>query len=204
MANLGYSADPNDLPEKGGDFELLTPGEYKMQAITADIRDTKKGGQMVVWEFNIIEGPKTGRKIWDNVNIANPPGYSIVDGKDPAKYGQQHNNQFAAAIGLVTGAGDTDNYLFKPVIGVVKVQKGTNGYGDSNAISAFKPASGGAAPRAEGNGATARTGATTSSAGNAGSGKPKAYKNPEDGAWYDEDGNKIPFFKLKEFEKVEG
>lgn len=201
MAKLGYDADPTDLPE-GGEYELLTPGDYPMQAIACEIKDTKKGGQMSVWEFVLIDGAKAGRKIWDQQNIVNPPGYVQTGKADPARIGIQHNNQFAAAIGLTQGADDTDNYLFKPVIGVVTVEKGTNGYADKNVVKAFKPASGGAVPRGE-----AKTGAATgggAAAQSGGSGKPIAMKNPDDGKWYDEGGNVVPFFKLSQYDKIDG
>lgn len=200
MAKLGYDADPTDLPEKGGDFPLLTPDDYTMQAINCEIRDTKKGGQMAVWEFIVLDGPLAGRKLWDNVNIANPPGYVQTGKADPAYLGRQHNNQFAASINLTTGADDTDNYLFKPVKCEVKVQKGTNGYGDSNTIYAFKPVSGGEAPRA----AASTGGGASAGAATSGGSKPKAYKNPEDSKWYDEAGDLVPFFKLSNYEKIEG
>ena len=199
MAKLGYDADPTDLPEKGGDFPLLTPGDYTMQAINCEIRDTKKGGQMAVWEFIVLDGPLAGRKLWDNVNIANPPGYFQTGKADPADIGRKHNNQFAAAIGLTTGADDTDNYLFKPVKCVVKVQKGNDSYPDSNGISAFKPVSGGEAPRAAASGNAGTGGAATASSG----GKPKAAKGP-DGKWYSEAGDVIPFFKLSQYDKIDG
>jgi hypothetical protein len=208
MAQMGYQADPNDLPQGGGDFPLLPVGDTPMQAISVDFRDTKKGGKMVVWEMVVTSGPNEGRKHWQNVNIANPPGY-IPTGADPAEIGQRANNQFAAAVGLTNNgepdkdARETDNYLFKPFIAVMKVQEGKNGYGPSNNIGSFKPISGGSAPRGPAP-AQASSGAPASPAPSNGGGKPKAYKSPDDGKWYDENGEPVQFFKLNQYEKVEG
>lgn len=175
MAQMGYTADANDLPEKSGDFEVIPAGDQPMRAIDAQVKPTSKGGMMVAWTFEITDGKHAGRRIWSNVNIQNPPGYVPTGNGDPARIGQQQNNQFAAAIGLINGADDTDNYLMKPFIGRVAVEPAKNGFGPKNKIAAFKPFGGGSAPM--GNGATTgQPAAQTSTAPSAGSANTPPWK----------------------------
>lgn len=205
MAQLGYNADPTDVGEQR-DFTPLTVGDKIMEAIAAEIKveedGRNKGKQQVVWEFRVVDGPEQGRKHWEYVTIRNPDGYTPPSSGNPATIGQQLNNSFAAAIGLMgEQATDTDNYLFKPVKVYLKAKKPyVNGKGetvtDGRQVGSIKPASGKAAAKPA---ASAGAGAAASSGG----GKPKAYKNPDDNAWYDESGEKVPFFRLSGYEKVE-
>ena len=206
MAKLGYDADPTDVGEGGG-YTPIAVGNTIMQAINAEIETRDDGMTQVVWEFQVSQGPQAGFKHREWVRIKNPNGYTPPSGGDPARIGQQLNNSFAAALGLVgEAATDTDNYLFKDVSAYVKAKKPytkSNGetVTDGRQIGSFKAVAGnGAAPQ------TAGTAATTNStqSGASPSSKPNAMKNPDDGKWYDDDGNQVPVFKLSGYNKIEG
>ena len=203
MAKLGYDADPNDVGEGGG-YTPIAVGNTVMQAINAEIDERDDGMTQVVWEFQVSEGPQTGFKHREWVRIKNPNGYTPPSGGDPARIGQQLNNSFAAALGLVgEAATDTDNYLFKDVVAYVKAKKpytksdGTT-VTDGRQIGSFKPAKGGTSTASP-----AATGGTTQTASSGGA-KPNATKNPEDGRWYSDEGEVIPVFKLSGYNKIEG
>lgn len=209
MAQLGYNADPTDVGEPRGDYAPLTVGDKIMEAIACEIKieddGPNKGRQQVNWEFRVVEGPEAGRKHWEWVTIKNADGYTPPSSGDPARIGQQFNNSFAAAIGLVgEAATETDNYLFKPAKFYMKAKKpyrkrdGTE-VTDGRQLGGQVKSVGGAKPTQG-----AQTGGGSSAGAATGSGKPKAYKDPESGKWHDEDGDVVPFFKLSGYEKVEG
>lgn len=179
MANLGYAADPTNLPEKSGDgFAPLQVGANQpARAIAAEIRGMEQGEEnewgTVTWEFEFLEGgPNAGRRHWERVTIRNPANYTPKPSGDPATIGQQKNNQFAAAIGLVQGAEETENYLMKPVLVSIKRSRPyTNRSGeqvtDKSEIGSFKPFDGGAAPVSAQPASTAQTASAPAASGGA-------------------------------------
>lgn len=216
MARLGYDADPTDVGEQR-EFTALSVGDKIMEAIACEIKveeDGKnKGKQQVVWEFRVTEGLEAGRKHWEWVTIKNPDGYRPPETGDPAQIGQRLNNSFAAAVGLVSGSTpdkdptDTDNYLFKPVKVYIKAKKPyTKQSGetvtDGRQIGSIKSVGGSSAASSASSGASA--GQAAKPAASTGGAKPKAYKDPESGKWFTEEGEAVPFFKLAQYEKVEG
>ena len=202
MAKLGYDADPTDVGEGGG-YTPIAVGNTIMQAINAEIETRDDGMTQVVWEFQVSQGPQAGFKHREWVRIKNPNGYTPPSGGDPARIGQQLNNSFAAALGLVgEAATDTDNYLFKDVSAYVKAKKPytkSNGetVTDGRQIGSFKAVTGGGASNTVSN-------TPTPTPAPSGGAKPNATKNPDDGKWYDDDGNQVPVFKLSGYNKIEG
>ena len=58
---------------KAADYDVLPPGKYPGLVEKAELKTTQKGdGQYVSLEFLIIDGMAKGRKLWSNINIANP------------------------------------------------------------------------------------------------------------------------------------
>ena len=53
--------------------EILPVGEYTMQIIKSEVRDTKAGtGWYLQLEFDVLSGPcQPGRKFWDRLNLKN-------------------------------------------------------------------------------------------------------------------------------------
>lgn len=72
MADLLETFDPNAVPEDDRTFDPIPAGDYQMQVIESELRDTKDGnGQMLVLTMEVMSGPSAGRKLWDRLNIRN-------------------------------------------------------------------------------------------------------------------------------------
>src|SRR6516164_5590981 len=72
MARLDFNV--SDVPEDTGDrsFDPIPAGDYIVQVVESEIRDTKAGtGKQLVLTLEVVDGPFTGRKLWDRLNIVN-------------------------------------------------------------------------------------------------------------------------------------
>lgn len=181
-----------DAPPPDNDFAPIPAGEYPMRVTNSEMKQTNDGqGQYLKLEMDITDGPCAGRKHWENFNLVNKNPQAV-------EIAQRSLAQLCTAVGKLAIA-DSEELHMLPFIGKMKVTPAKGQYGPGNQLSGYKPAGNGAAPAAASQGATTSTAASPSS-----SGKPKAYKNPEDGKWYNEAGDPVQFFKLKDYEKVEG
>lgn len=137
-----FDFDLNSVSEdtnSGGSYELLPQGEYIMQCNACEERLTKAGtGSYLNAEFEIVDGEYAGRRVWQNFNVNNP-------NEKAQSIGRAELKRWANAAGK-PAATDSDELIGEMFRGVVGVQKGNNGYADSNIIKKFSPMSGQAAP----------------------------------------------------------
>lgn len=70
MANLGYVFDSNDVPERA-DFTPVQAGTYTAMITDSEMKQTSKGGDMLVLEVTIQGGEFDGRKVFERLNIKN-------------------------------------------------------------------------------------------------------------------------------------
>ena len=69
MAQISFDASG---VEPAGPFELLPPGKYRAQIVQSEMQPTKQGdGQMLCLEFDVLDGPYQGRKLWERLNLVN-------------------------------------------------------------------------------------------------------------------------------------
>lgn len=187
MAKIGFNTA--DAPEPTNDFDPIPAGDYPMRVINSEMKDTKDGtGKMLVLEMDITDGPCAGRKHWERFNLVNKNAQAV-------EIAQRSLAQLCLAVGKVS-VEDSDELHMLPFIAKMKVTPPKGEYSAGNQIAAYKEAAGGKA--------AVKPAASVGAAASSGGGKPKAYKNSEDGKWYSEDGDIIPFFKLSGYEKVEG
>lgn len=70
VALHGFNAnevEPNDL------FDPIPSGEYLCVITSSEEKQTKsRNGSYLELEFEVIEGPCKGRKLWDRLNLDNP------------------------------------------------------------------------------------------------------------------------------------
>jgi hypothetical protein len=146
MADLLETFDPNSVPEDDRNFDPIPAGDYDMQCIESEIKDTKDGtGQMLVLTHEIISGPHANRRIWDRLNIRN-------QNADAQRIAQRALADLCLAVGL--GAiRDSEELHFKPFVGRVAIRQDKSGqYGPQNTVrykarAGGAPAAGKAAPR---------------------------------------------------------
>jgi len=129
-----FNFDPSEVEastySSDQSYEIMPDGEYKLAGVDAEEKQTqKKNGSYINAKFEIVEGPHTGRFIWQNFNIVNP-------NETAQRIGRQELVAWATACGKAN-ADDTDKLLGKIFSAKVGVEKGTGGYADSNRIKAF-------------------------------------------------------------------
>ena len=114
-------------------FDLIPPGLYPARVSESEITQSKSGNHMITWSWEIIGEDHTGRKVWDRM---------MLDGSDTAKrVGQQRLKAMAIACGHPNPnfIADTEELHGRECLIKIKIDKGKDGYDDSNKITAFKP-----------------------------------------------------------------
>jgi hypothetical protein len=140
MAELNMDFNPSEVPEDDRTFEPLPAGDYTMQVIESELKDTKSGsGQQLVLTLEVIEGPFSNRRVWDRLNIRN-------QNADAQRIAQRALADLCLAVGI-SSLRNSEELHFKPFIGAVKIREDKTGqYGPQNTVR-YK-VRGGGAPRA--------------------------------------------------------
>ncbi|TXN33924.1 DUF669 domain-containing protein [Methylobacterium sp. WL19] len=96
MSDFMSSFDPTAVDttdERGsGDFSPLPNGDYLVQIIEAEMKDTSTGGEMLRMTLEVLDGPQPGRRVWENLNVVNK-------NPDTEKYARRDLATIMAAIG---------------------------------------------------------------------------------------------------------
>jgi hypothetical protein len=124
MADLEEYFDPNDVDTDVGDFEPLEPGEYAAEVIDSKMVDTngKDGpGKMLVLTWRIIEGPREGALIWQNITWRNPSDKAV-------RTGRAHFALLCKQVGLNTHLNNSSEVHGRPARIKVYMGKPSNGY----------------------------------------------------------------------------
>lgn len=132
MAKFGFDVSEVDVnaTSGGGNYDPIPDGEYMLTALSAEEKDTKQGdGTYIRVKFEVLRGEHTGRFIWQNFNVNNANEVA-------QRIGRQQLVAWATACGK-PDADDTDKLLERPFRAEVVIEKGKNGYKDSNRIKAF-------------------------------------------------------------------
>jgi hypothetical protein len=139
MAELNMDFNPSEVPEDDRTFEPLPAGDYTMQVIDSELKDTKSGsGQQLVLTLEVIDGPFSNRRVWDRLNIRN-------QNADAQRIAQRSLADLCLAVGI-SSLRNSEELHFKPFVGAVKIREDKTGqYGPQNTVR-YK-ARGGSAPR---------------------------------------------------------
>lgn len=128
MAQLNETFDPNEVPEDDRNFDPLPAGDYDLQVIESEIKETKDGsGEYLKLTMEVISGPHTNRRLWDNLNIRNPNA-------DAQRIAQRALADLCLATG-VSQLRDSEELHFKPFVGRVSIRQDKSGqYGPQNSV----------------------------------------------------------------------
>lgn len=128
MAELNMDFNPSEVPEDDRSFEPLPAGDYTMQVIESELKDTKSGsGQQLVLTLEVIEGPHSNRRVWDRLNIRN-------QNADAQRIAQRSLADLCLAVGIQS-LRNSEELHFKPFIGAVKIREDKTGqYGPQNTV----------------------------------------------------------------------
>lgn len=131
---MSFAIDFNQVEDKQ-DFELLPNGEYVAVVQEAELRDTRAGGEGINVKLEIVEGQYKGRYVFDWINIKN-------SNPDCVKWGLESLKQLVVAACIDTSRPFTEvSELNGKVVCIrVGVQKGKDGYDDSNKVKSYKSA----------------------------------------------------------------
>ncbi len=137
MALLGKSFVTEEAEDMS--FELLPIDcDYTAQIEKSEIKTTAAGnGEYIKNQWKILDAPNPahiGRTVFQNINIQNPSEVAM-------KIGASDLKQITKALGI-SELQDTDELVGVPVIIKLKVQKGKDGYEDSNQIKKVTPIDG--------------------------------------------------------------
>jgi len=128
--NFGGTFDANSVPPQQS-FEPIPTGWYKAMMIDSQVGPTKAGtGTKMSAEWQVIEGEYDGRKIFDNVNLANP---------NPKA--QQIGQEQLSAICHATGAlqvSDSTQLHNLPCLIRVKIRPASGEYDAGNEIKGYR------------------------------------------------------------------
>lgn len=146
MANIGSFNASEVEPQAPRD--IIPPGKYVAHIVQSEMRGTKAGnGQMLALEFDILDGPHKGRKLWDRLNLDNPNAQAV-------EIAQRTLSSICHAVNVLQIT-DSEALHHKPLLLTVKVNPaGPDRTGtmreESNSISGYAAANG-TAPAASGN-----------------------------------------------------
>jgi hypothetical protein len=129
MANLANMPQDDYVPDE---FEPLAAGVYAAKITASELATTKSGtGQLLKLTLQIMEGPNTGRMVWDALNIIN-------GNAEAQKIGQRQFAQLRAALGL-GAVSDSEELHERPLRIRLKIEPGKDGFQPRNRVSAFLP-----------------------------------------------------------------
>ena len=145
MALLNGTFDASGV-EPAAPMELLPPGRYVAQIVQSEMQPTKAGdGQMLWLEFEILDGPLRGRKIWDRLNLAHRNQQTV-------EIAQRQLSAICHAVGQIQ-VSDSEQLHFRPVLVTLAVEPDSRDAHlpveqrrKQNKVKGYSPAGGVAAP----------------------------------------------------------
>lgn len=136
MANLGnFDATQIDPTQS---YDPLPAGEYRAIIVESEVGETKKKregqaqeGTILKLTWEVIEGEFEGRRIFDNINLAN-------DNQQAVEIGQRQLSGICHATGRLQ-VSDSEQLHNIPCILKVKVRPAKGDFEASNDIKEYKP-----------------------------------------------------------------
>jgi hypothetical protein len=134
MAQLGGTFDANEVQPQQA-FDVLPPGDYKVQIVQSDMVQNKAGTGQYLWlEMDIVDGQHQGRKLWDRLNLVNP-------NQQAQEIAQRQLSAICHAIGQLS-VQDSEELHFKTLVAQVKVKPRQDTGENTNEVKGYKPVDG--------------------------------------------------------------
>lgn len=132
MASLnGFNAN-NHQPK---DFSPLPAGEYQVVIVSSDRkRNSANTGSYLKFEFDVVDGPGKGRKLWVNLNDENPS-------QEAVKIAMGELSAICRAVGVLT-PNDTVELHNIPLTVKVGIRKNKQSNEEENHIKGYVPRGG--------------------------------------------------------------
>ena len=130
MVQLNYNAEGQ---EGMSERSALPAGEYVAAICKAERKEAKtQGNAYVNLEFEVKDGPLSGRRFWSMLNLWNSNVQAV-------EIAQRELTSICHATGRLR-VNDTDELLGIPML--VKVGVKTDSYGEKNEVKSYKPLNG--------------------------------------------------------------
>ncbi len=113
MASLGMTFDSSTV-EVRNDFSPLPPGPQNLMITSSELKQTSKGGEMIVLEIDVVDGEHQGRKLFERLNIKN-------DNQKAVDIAFRTLAEIVKAVGKTT-IKDTEELHNKRFVGVLSVE----------------------------------------------------------------------------------
>lgn len=130
MAMLKSAFSVENVAPKSSEFELIPAGEYLVQIMASEWKTTKSGGQMLVLEMEIVDGPFAGRKVWERLNLENPNPKAVEIAEETLR-------DICLAQGRI-GCDDSEELHFQTILTFIKVEPPKGEYGPSNKPTKYR------------------------------------------------------------------
>ena len=126
MANLGATFDATTV-DPTSTYDLFPPGRYTVQIVNSEMRPHRNGqGQGLSIEMEILDGPVTGRRMFDRLNLVHANQQTV-------EIAQRTLSAICHATGRMQ-VQDSEELHLIPMIADVTVAPPKNGYGEQNRI----------------------------------------------------------------------
>lgn len=140
MALLNQAFDATTI-DPTQTFEVLPAGDYPVMVVDSDMKSTKDGsGQYLQLTLEVIDGPYSGRVIFDRLNLVNRNDKAV-------EIAQRTLSQICHAIGVLR-VQDSAELHNKPILAKVAYKPASGQYGESNEVKGYKAYAAAAAPAA--------------------------------------------------------
>lgn len=117
MANLApMGFNPASVEDMGEGFKVVPPGVYNVAIVESEVKDTQKGGKMLVLKYQILDGPCVGDTLVDRLNIQNASEMA-------QKIGMSQLKNICDATGFAGQLNDSNQLHGKPFAVKVKVEQ---------------------------------------------------------------------------------
>lgn len=114
MAFLG-NFNANDVePSAPQSFEPIPAGDYVVQILQSEMKETSTGGQMLVLEMEITEGEYRSRRLWDRLNLVN-------QNQQAQEIAHRTLSSICRAVNQMQ-VSDSEQLHFKPMVATVRVR----------------------------------------------------------------------------------
>lgn len=124
--------------EPTSDWEPIPAGDYIVQIILSEFRDSKKGGNHLALDFTILEGPLAGRTFTIRLNLYH-------QNVQAAEIAERELSAICRAAGVLQ-VNDTESLHFKPMHAAVTVKPRKDDNTKLDNVFKFSPIGGTAAP----------------------------------------------------------
>ena len=113
------------------DFSPLPPGNYPVIVESSEFKETRAGnGKFLLLQLMVMDGKGKNRKLFDRLNLENPNPQAVEIAKKQLA-------SLCRAMGKQKIA-DSSELHNNPVVARVEIQKGSDGYEDSNEVKGYQ------------------------------------------------------------------